>query len=217
MLAQRPTQPKNRWQNKPFASTCALLTTLLFSHASFAADARTDYDLDDDGLIEINDLADLDEIRNNLDGKTLYGSNAGCPDADDGTVNGGCIGFELTTDLDFDTNQDGVMDADDDYWNYGEGWNPVGSDSTNYHFTATFEGNGHVIRNLFINRPSIVYQGLFGSTKYALIRNLGLTGPLMSVSGGRYVGALVGAAYDSEIQMYLTPALYRARMTVLAA
>jgi hypothetical protein len=198
MLAQRPTQPKNRWQNKPFASTCTLLITLLFSHASFAADARTDYDLDDDGLIEINDLADLNEIRNNLDGKTLYGSNAGCPNADDGTVNGGCIGFELTTDLDFDTNQDGVMDGSDDYWNGSYGWNPIGDYSNP--FSAVFDGNGHVIRNLFINRSSSMRRGLFGLTQNALIRNLGLTGPLMSVSGATYVGALVGAAYESEIK-----------------
>jgi hypothetical protein len=200
MLARRSTQPKNRWQGKPFASTCALLTALLFSHAIFAADARTDYDLDKDGLIEINDLADLNEIRNNLDGKTLYGSNAGCPDADDGTVNGGCIGFELTTDLDFDTNQDGVMDADDAYWNYGEGWNPIGSDSTNRHFTATFEGNGHVMRNLFINRLNSNYQGLFGYTQNAVIRNFGLTGSLMSVIGFDYVGSVAGRAEFTEIE-----------------
>ncbi|MEK9765695.1 MAG: hypothetical protein VW274_04385, partial [Thalassolituus sp.] len=82
-----------------------LITTILgaFSFTAFAESGREDYDLDDDGLIEINDLSDLDEIRNNLDGTSLYGTSQGCPEA-------GCNGFELTTDLDFDTNADGVMD-----------------------------------------------------------------------------------------------------------
>ena len=49
-------------------------SVLTLSSASlFAEDNRPDFDLDDDGLIEINDLADLDEIRNSLDGTSLYG------------------------------------------------------------------------------------------------------------------------------------------------
>lgn len=54
-----------------------LITTILgaFSFTAFAESGREDYDLDDDGLIELNDLADLDEIRNNLDGTSLYGTS----------------------------------------------------------------------------------------------------------------------------------------------
>ena len=152
---------------------------------------RIDYDLDDDGLIEINDLADLDEIRNNLDGTSLYSANAGCP-AD------GCNGFELTTDLDFDSNQDGVIDVSDDYWNSGSGWSPIGINSS-YPFIGIFEGNGHVINNLTINRPSTYYVGLFGGINNAQIRQLGLSGSLMSVTGYVYVGALVGRVYDNNI------------------
>lgn len=58
-------------------STVMLLLTLTM-HAN-AEKNRQDYDLDNDGLIEINDLADLNEIRNNLDGSSLYGSSIGCP------------------------------------------------------------------------------------------------------------------------------------------
>ncbi|MFT6655681.1 MAG: hypothetical protein ACJAWI_002455, partial [Marinomonas primoryensis] len=54
-------------------SICAIAST------AYAEGGRTDYDLDDDGLIEINSLADLNEIRNNLDGTTLYGESGGCP------------------------------------------------------------------------------------------------------------------------------------------
>src|SRR5690606_10457179 len=110
------------------------LTTAAFP--AWSAGGREDYDIDDNGLIEINDLADLNELRNDSTGKTLYGSNAGCP-AD------GCRGVELTADLDFDTNQDGVIDAADTYWNNGLGWEPI-------NFRGFFEGNGYVIRNLYV-------------------------------------------------------------------
>ncbi|MEH6450450.1 MAG: autotransporter subunit C [Oleispira sp.] len=158
---------------------------------------RVDYDLDDDGLIEINDLADLDEIRNNLDGKTLYSSNVGCPNAEDGTLNGGCIGFELTTDLDFDTSGDGLVDANDDYWNPnveggGEGWLPIGSYG-NY-FSAQFNGNGHVINDLTINRPTN-YVGLFGAVRDSRIENLVIAGPNTWVAGRSFTAVLVGLAY----------------------
>jgi len=149
---------------------------------AMAADGRADYDLDDDGLIEIDDLGDLNEIRNNLESPRLYGVDTGCP-AD------GCTGFELTTDLDFDTNGDGVMDANDDYWNDGEGWEPIGTSATS--FQATFHGNGHRIDNLYIDRTES-NVGLFGRIKNTTIKQLGLAGRLMTVQGGSYVGAFAG-------------------------
>ncbi len=165
----------------------AALFFLLFSSSiSYAESGRADYDLDGDGLIEINDLDDLDEIRNNRYGRSLYSVNTGCP------VDG-CTGFELTTDLDFDTNQDGVIDSQDDYWNAnteGEGWLPIGN--TSDFFSATFQGNGHAIRNLYINRPNSNFIGLFGVVWSAKIDALSLTGSLMSVTGDSYVGSLAG-------------------------
>ena len=168
-------------------STCAIVST------AYAESGRTDYDLDDDGLIEINSLADLNEIRNNLDGTTLYGESVGCPAE-------GCNGFELTTTLDFDTNADGVMDENDTYWNDGEGWEPIGFDRDDP-FTAIFEGNGHPIRNLYIDRPTSNYVGLFGAVRGAssTLHNVVLTGPLMRVNGGILVGSLVGYVYDSSV------------------
>ena len=172
------------WRGSGKASLLfSLFISLLIPQTALAS--LFDYDLDNDGLIEINNLADLYEIRNHLDGS----ARNGCP-AD------GCKGFELTTDLDFDTNQDGFMDENDDYWNSGEGWLPIGDDSNP--FTAIFEGNGHVIKNLTINRPSMWYVGLFGYIDNAQVRQLGLTGPLMSVAGSYYVGALAGLANENN-------------------
>ncbi len=175
-----------------------ILSALAFFSSSLsvqAAGGRTDYDLDDDGLIEINDLADLHEIRNNLDGSTLYGDSSGCPDS-------GCNGFELTTDLDFDTNADGVMDAGDDYWNDGDGWLPLGSyisGSNNDPFTAVFEGNGYRILNLYIDRSGTSFVGLFGYARGADVRNLGLSGVLMQITAFKYVGGLAGYITESNI------------------
>jgi hypothetical protein len=160
--------------------------SLLASLNTSAEDGRIDYDIDDDGLIEINDLQDLNEIRNNLDGTALYGDSTGCPEV-------GCAGFELTTNLDFDTNQDGVMDENDTYWNEGLGWEPIGNSSDTALITE-LNGNGHLIRNLYINRPTTDYIGLFGYIyeDKAKIHKIGLTGSLMRIVGDDTVGAIAG-------------------------
>jgi len=178
------------WQRS--ALLLSLLSVFLINHPAQAQSGRTDYDLDNNGLIEINDLADLNEIRNDMTGTSLYGQSTGCP-AD------GCKGFELMADLDFDTNGDGVIDANDTYWNDGAGWVPLGNG--NKGFRAIFDGNGHEIRNLFINNPAqhISYYptGLFGTVGRATIKNVGLTGGLTSISGYRSVGAIAGSAVGS--------------------
>ena len=175
-----------------------ILLSCLIAPAAFAESGRADYDLDDDGLIEINSLADLDEIRNSLDGTSLYSESTGCPEA-------GCNGFELTTTLDFDTNADGKMDANDAYWNGGEGWVPIGYDR--HPFVGKFNGNNYQINNLYIDSKDIELVGLFGyvSKSSAVISHLGLAGELMSVIGDSYslsTGALAGVVYDGALVMF---------------
>ncbi|WP_197061131.1 immunoglobulin-like domain-containing protein [Colwellia psychrerythraea] len=143
-----------------------------------------DLDVDGDGLIEISTLAELDEVRNNLAGAALFGKSDGCGAA--------CIGFELTKDLDFDTSGDGVVGANDDYWNAGDGWLPIGRKS-NSAFKAIFEGNSFTINNLNINRGQEDGVGFFGFARGgANIQNLDLTNT--RVIGKNGVGALVGKA-----------------------
>ena len=165
-----------------------------------------DYDADDDGLIDVGTLAQLDAVRYDLDGdgsvdllanESRYyaafveGSwDMGCP--------AGCIGYELTADLDFDTDGDGDVDAGDDYWNAGAGWTPVG-DAFNS-FTATFDGNGHTVSNLFIelvDSNSVYPAGLFGLVRDGVVRGVGLLD--VDVTGGSFVGGLVGYSSDGEI------------------
>ncbi len=189
----------------PALRVLILLACVFFSMPVFAQQDRSDYDLDDDGLIEINDLTDLNDIHNHLDGAALYGTSVGCPVF-------GCRGFELTANLDFDTNSDGVITELDGYWNQGLGWQPIGD--ANSAFTAEFNGNGHQIRNLFIHRPNENLVALFGSTRGATFKNLGLTGKAMRIHGKYRVGALaatlVGTVDQSSsvIQSYATGSVY---------
>ena len=187
-----------------------------------------DYDIDDDGLIEICNLAQLNAIRWDLNGDgaaDVYPPDkhgftghdphgaaklaAAFPNAavGMGCPTSGCTGYELSADLDFDTNANGRADPGDDYWNNGLGWHPlIGGERLNSAralyplrdtvvvdgtsvccgdrphprarmFTAEFEGNGRTIANLYIN-DDLGYVGLFGIIgPGAHVRNFGLTAP----------------------------------------
>jgi filamentous hemagglutinin family protein len=75
-------------------------------------------------------------------------------------------------------------------WNAGAGFTPVGTLGTR--FSGSFEGLGHSVSGLVINRPaSSEPSGLFGATSSeAEIRNLTLSGG--SIVGADQSGSLVG-------------------------
>ena len=148
---------------------------------NFSVVVLTDYDPDDDGLINVDSLAKLNAIRWDLNGDgnvseadqskyetafTNRMAGMGClrdHDANTATAKvAGCTGYELTANLDFDENNDGrITGADDDYWNGGKGWAPIGDATTP--FTATFNGNNNTISHLFINSTDGAANiGLFG-------------------------------------------------------
>ena len=156
-----------------------------------------DVDDDNDGLVEIATLQQLDWMRNDLAGTSL---NDGVGNVDSGGCPlGGCHGYELVTDLDFDTNGDGVMDSNDTYYNNGSGWLPIGSGVSP--FTADFNGGGHTIHNLYINRSPAYYNGLFGvvdgTSSANIIQNINLES--VQVTGYNYTGGLVGRMDSSTI------------------
>ncbi len=169
--------------------------------------STVDYDTDDDGLIEIRTLAQLDVVRWDYNGYGIVwgaGANlyaAAFPGWVDRMACGGlgCIGYELFADLDFDTNGNGVADAGDTYWNDGAGWVPIDAPFGGY--AAIFEGNGHTISHLLVNRDDST--GLFtraGSSSD--IRNVGLINA--EVTGSDYVGALVGTNGGTITGSYAT-------------
>ena len=168
-----------------------------------------DYDTDNDGLIEITSLAQLDVIRHDLDGdgvSTHAGHAAAFPNAARGMGcrHYECAGYELDTDLDFDTNGNGSADEGDAYWDDGAGWLPIGDPETQFRYNAVFDGNGHTISNLFIRWTDTSHIGFFRATGgNAVIRNLGLT-ELHVAGGANRVGGLVGDNAGSIVDSYTT-------------
>ncbi len=87
-------------------------------------------------------------------------------------------------------------------WNSGEGFTPIGNDYGSG-FSGVFDGLGHTISGLTINRPIQDNVGLFGSIdEGSVVRNLGLVGG--SVKGLSNVGALAGNNFGSITNAYAT-------------
>ncbi|MET3602066.1 MBG domain-containing protein [Martelella mangrovi] len=85
--------------------------------------------------------------------------------------------------------------------NDGAGFEPIGTYRTR--FKGTFDGDGHVITGLTINRSDTDYVGLFGyAGSGSILRNVGLVGG--SVSGSGYVGGLAGYNYGKISNAYAT-------------
>ena len=193
-----------------------ILALLLFlSSASLWAQS------DDATLINITTLTRLDAIHYDLNGDGMVDASASMADsisyetafglARKGSITctGGCSGYELRNNLDFE-DADGNGTADDkSIWAEGastagvsgavaEGWAPIGGT-----FTATFDGRGHTISNLYINRPSTNNVSLFGVLGTGgNVRNLGIEGG--SVTGAKYVGGLVGYNLGTISACYAT-------------
>ena len=156
-----------------------------------------DYDFDNDGLIDIRNLAQLDAIRYDLDGDGLLVTdadayNAAFPRPASGSMgcpHDGCSGYELVANLTFDTNGNGQIGPGDDHWNDGAGWLPIGNSSSP--FNATFHGGGFTITDLYINRAATDSVGLFGyADAGSRLQQVALVSA--NVTGQDYVGGLVG-------------------------
>ena len=85
-------------------------------------------------------------------------------------------------------------------WASGEGWFPIGNFDAEGGYRGKFDGNGHTISNLTINRPEAEYQGLFGCLGHgAIVRNLNIVGG--SVHGLRDVGGLA-VSTGAKLQVF---------------
>ena len=114
--------------------------------------------------IEIWNADDLNNMRDNLSGNYI-----------------------LMNDIDLsDTVWGTVYNAS----NPTPGWEPIGTFESP--FTGTFDGNGHTITGLYIDRPNKTEVGLFGvPTETTIIKDLGLLN--IYVKGFNYVGSMVGS------------------------
>lgn len=177
-----------------------IIATSLLTSGAVLAETRNDYDIDNDGLIEINSLQDLDQIRHEfnpddafptISGTTLYGESTGCNELGDGT----CHGYELTRDLSFDSNNNGEFDPGDSFWNDGKGFAPFGQLSPK--FGAEFHGNGFAIKHLYMNYTEQSFVGLFSYNEYSYIHDLTLKAEII---GGKHSGALIGHGWQTRIE-----------------
>lgn len=85
------------------------------------------------------------------------------------------------------------------YWDGGKGFLPIGNSSNP--FRGRYDGNGHIIKNLYINRPASDDVGFF-SIFFGLghVLNIGLVN--VDITGRNYVGGLCGSVN------YFNPILY---------
>ena len=143
------------------------------------------------GLIPIRTLEQLDAMRYDLntDGKADDDANSTAyatafPKVVYNMNNTSkYTGYQLTKNLDFKTDASySDADAHKSGWTSGTGWSPIGT------FTGTFDGKGHTISHVFIDRTS-GSPGLFGQVN-GTIRNVGLVNPNVTGVGGN-VGGLV--------------------------
>ena len=90
-----------------------------------------------------------------------------------------------------------VLGADIDLSSYsaGEGFIPIAAGiNSSADFKCEFNGNGHTISNLYINRPDTDNVGLFSFM--CDVKNLCLTN--VDVIGGKYTGALMGYTFSNS-------------------
>ena len=117
------------------------------------------------GTPQIRTWYDLDAVRDNLGGS-----------------------YTLMNDLDSTT--PGYEELAGPEANGGKGWQPIGGiDSL---FTGTFDGQGHEIHNLFINRPDEGLVALFASVhRSGTVKDVGVVN--VTINGYDSVGSLVAS------------------------
>lgn len=102
----------------------------------------------------------------------------------------------MENDLDAHYQLGADIDASDtDEYNDGDGFAPIGSDDETA-FTGSFDGDGHTITGLTIDRPNSLWVGLFGYVDSAEIHDVTLANS--TISGEEWVGELAGEVGDNS-------------------
>ena len=184
--------------------TLALLAFSMLLAVPPAGAQTTDYDVDDDRLIEIRNLDQLNAIRHDPNGNgdathadyvaafpgrdTNAQTRMGCPSGM------ACQGYELTADLTFPETT-GAYNP----------FTPIGTTSSRYE--TVFEGNGYTLNGPVTNAGRAGPFGVLGVN--GVIRNLGVVNPDATTTGVS-AGGLVGESWGTISKSYVRGGRVRA-------
>ncbi len=105
--------------------------------------------------------------------------------------------FNLINDIDASPTNPSSSNYNSTEWPSTTGFRSIGE------MKGIFDGNNFTISNLYINRPSTSYIGLFNFSHYwAILRNVGVDNA--SIVGSRYSGALLGYNYGTVTNTFST-------------
>ena len=140
---------------------------------------------------------DLIQQTDDEDGKTYYLIyNAANLKAFRDKVNGGETSANGRLVNNIDLNPGTVFNSDGTYTDgtTPAQWEPIGSKS--HRFSGTFDGNGYIIRGIYINNSND-NQGMFGYIENGTVQNLGLDNGY--IRGNNNTAAIVGTNRNSNI------------------
>ncbi len=76
-------------------------------------------------------------------------------------------------------------------------WIPIGNQD--HYFKGKFDGNNHIISNIYINNPTTEYNGLFGHVENGNLSNITVTGKIEINNTGSDNAGLVGVINGSTV------------------
>ncbi len=120
-------------------------------------------------------------------------------------VNAGRLETFLLNDLAATVSLKLANDIDLSGYATGEGWLPIGTSAQP--FKSIFDGDGHIIAGLTINRPGGTDQGLFGQIGVSgIVQNLGVVQAHINVQNGisSFAGILAGQVHGRVQNCYTT-------------
>ena len=192
--------PPHKKMTLRYAHSLVLLAAVLLLAVAPPVTAQTiDYDTNDNGLIEVSNIAQLNAMRYDPNGNgdathqnyvsaftnrdTAAATRMGCP-------SGTCTGYELMADLAFSDTTSSIYNP---FWPIGNATDPFGT---------VFDGNDHTIDSLTTPPPNAHgNMGLFGVLGGSgRIRNLGVKNPTVYSNANQYAGGgLVGIIRENGV------------------
>lgn len=165
----------------------SIILVLMFSISTIHAQGTAPVDSDGDGKLEIINKQHLLYLSDN-------------PNADLSAD------YEQVDDIYF---QGSDFESGGDFYNDGKGFRPIGADTnpglstfTGTKFTGSYDGQGHFIRGVIINRGAQYYIGFFGYFEGATVKNLGLEN--LDISGNMRTAGLVAYCKGTVTNCYTT-------------